>query len=299
VPRAIIVHGGAGLYDASRVPRCREGCEAAARAGWAVLERGGAALDAVEEAVYALEDDPEFNAGYGAVLNRNGEVEVDAALMETGLTSPRLRAGGVGAVPWMRHPIRVARRVLEDGAHLLLVGEGALAFGHEHGLHPERSDNMVAPRARERWIRERAGSLPPSATGDTVGAVAFDGAGFVGAASSTGGISGKRPGRVGDSPIPGAGLYALADVGRAAAATATGHGESILRALMSKLAVDAMLAGATPDEAARVSVERMAALTGGTAGIVCVDALGRVGQSRNTPFMPWAAVVDGHLESGA
>src|SRR5256885_5173482 len=119
---SIIVHGGAGVLDADRIPRCVEACEAAARAGWAALDRGGSALDAVEAAVRLLEDDGEFNAGFGAVLNRDGVVEVDAAIMD-GL----LRAGGVGAVPWLRHPVTLARRILDEGKHILLVGDGALA----------------------------------------------------------------------------------------------------------------------------------------------------------------------------
>ena len=296
---SIIVHGGAGVLEAERIPRCRSGCEAAARAGWAVLDRGGDALDAVEAAVRVLEDDGEFNAGYGAVLNREGVVEVDAAIMDGSL-----RAGGVGAVPWLRHPITLARRILDEGVHILLVGEGALAFAREHGIAPELPGAMVTERARVRWEKERTGRLAPSATGDTVGAVARDRQGRLAVGSSTGGISWKRPGRVGDSPIPGAGLYALDGAG---AATATGHGESILRVVMCKHAVDVMRAGGDADRAARLAVEEMARFAGGvpgrTAGIIAIDAEGRVAQHRNSEVMPWAAISDDgageHAESGA
>src|SRR5215831_12473432 len=117
---SIIVHGGAGVIEDERVGRCVAGVERAARAGWAVLERGGSAVDAVEAAVRDLEDDPEFNAGYGAVLNRLGTVEVDACVMDG-----ELRAGAVAAVPWMRHPVTLARKIMEAGEHVLLVGGGA------------------------------------------------------------------------------------------------------------------------------------------------------------------------------
>ena len=293
MPISIIVHGGAGALDADRIPRCRMGCELAARAGHAVLERGGSALDAVEAAVRVLEDDPEFNAGYGAVLNRDGAVEVDAALFDGSL-----RGGGVGAVPWMRHPITLARRVLEDGQHLLLVGDGAVSFARDHGMAPELPAAMITDRTRARWEKERMGRARPSATGDTVGALARDASGRIAAGSSTGGISFKHPGRVGDSPIPGAGLYALDGSG---AATATGHGESILRVMMCKVAVDAMGGGKDAMEGARAAVAELDLRTkalGGNGGIITMTGDGNVGHSRSADVMPWAAVVDGKSMSG-
>src|SRR5262249_22750206 len=157
-----------------RLPACLAGVEKAARAGWEVLSGGGAALDAVEAAVRVLEDDGEFNAGHGAVLNRDGIIEVDAALM-----GGDLRAGAVGAVPWLRHPVSVARRILDEGEHILLVGAGALSFALGHGIEPEGPETMVTQRSRARWEKEYAGSLAPSATGDTVGACALDGQGRV------------------------------------------------------------------------------------------------------------------------
>ena len=148
---AIIVHGGAGDIEDARRDRCVAGCEAAAQAGWARLQAGGSALDAVEAAVRALEDDPEFNAGYGAVLTRAATVEVDGCVM-TGARA----IGAVGGVPWLRHPVTLARRVLEDGEHILLVGDGALAFAREHGIEPESPDTLMTPRARNRFERTRA-----------------------------------------------------------------------------------------------------------------------------------------------
>ncbi|MSP61048.1 MAG: hypothetical protein EXR72_12030 [Myxococcales bacterium] len=287
---AIIVHGGAGFVDGERIPRCREGCEQAARAGWEVLAAGGGALDAVEAAVRVLEDDPEFNAGRGAVLNRDGVIEVDAAIMDGAL-----RAGGVGALPWVRHPVTVARRILERGEHILLVGGGALAFARECGIEPESPEAMVTVRSRARFELECAGRLAPSATGDTVGACAIDAGGQLAAATSTGGISWKRPGRVGDSPLPGAGNYADHLAG---AASATGHGESIIRVVMAKFAIDRLRSGLGADEAARAAVDELGGRVGGEGGIIVIDRAGRIGHARNTPCMPWASVQGGELAGG-
>jgi len=303
---AIIVHGGAGQIGEQGAEReardraAREAVERAADAGWAILAAGGAALDAVEAAARILEDDPELNAGYGSVLTRAGTVEVDAAVVADAPGLPaiaRRRAGAVGAVPWLRHPTTLARRVLEDGEHVLLVGDGALAFAREHGIAPDPPETMVSARARARYERERArhGALPP-APADTIGAVAIDAHGAVAAATSTGGTSWKRPGRVGDSPIVGAGLDADAQAG---AVSATGHGESILRAGLSRAAVELLRRGHPPDEAARAAVEELVARTGGEAGLILVDARGRAGAYTSTGRMPWAArTADQPLASG-
>src|SRR3954471_24612772 len=151
---AIIVHGGAGVIDASRRAVCVAGCERAAAEGWKVLLAGGSAIDAVEAAVRLLEADPEFNAGYGAHLNRMGIVEVDACIMDG-----QLRAGAVGAVPWMRHPVTLARHLLEAGEHVFLVGGSALLYAREIGIAGEPPESMIAPRSRarhEQELRDRA-----------------------------------------------------------------------------------------------------------------------------------------------
>jgi L-asparaginase / beta-aspartyl-peptidase len=288
---AIIVHGGAGAIEDARRARCIAGCEAAAAAGWQALADGKPALDAVEAAVRALEDDPEFNAGYGAVLSRAGTVEVDACVM----TGDR-RVGAVGAVPWLRHPVTLARRVLEDGEHVLLVGDGALLFAHEYGIAPESAATLVSPRARARFDERDGEAHKHMRSGDTVGACAVDAAGRVAAATSTGGIPWKRPGRVGDTPIVGAGTFA--DDG-AGAASATGHGESIIRALVTRVAVERLRAGDAPDAAARAAVAELVARTGGEGGIIVVAADGRVGHHTSTARMPWASVVGGARASGA
>jgi beta-aspartyl-peptidase (threonine type) len=293
---AIIVHGGAGTIEDERRAACVAGVERAAQAGWAVLEHGGSALDAVEAATRAMEDDPEFNAGYGGVLNRMGILETDACIMDG-----RLRAGAVGAVPWMRHPVTLARRLLEGGEHVFLVGGGALLYAREQGFPPDPPETMISPRARRRHeealAAEAARQAPKMTTpGDTVGAVAVDRDGHVAAATSTGGTSFKRSGRVGDSPLPGCGNYADDQAG---AASATGHGESIIRVVMCKGACDRLRVGQHPDEAARAAVKELVERTGGEGGIILVDTQGRVGHFTSTPRMPWAAVVGGERSSGA
>ncbi len=317
---AIIVHGGAGTVEDERRPRCLAGVERAARAGWEALARGGSAVDAVEAAVRDMEDDPEFNAGYGAVLNRLGTVEVDACVMDG-----ELRVGAVAAVPWLRHPVTLARRVLEAGEHALLVAGGALLYAREFEIHPDPPESMIAPRSKKRWEAERDRRAAEAAknsgaensatknsaekisneknstgknsggVGDTVGACAVDAQGRVAAATSTGGTPWKRPGRVGDSPLAGCGNYADA---RAGAASATGHGESIIRVVMTRAAVDRLRAGATPDEAARVAVAELVERTGGEGGIILVGLDGAVGHYTSTPRMPWAAVAGGRASSG-
>ena len=284
------MHGGAGDIEDARRARCVAGCVAAAEAGWRALA-GGSALDAVEAAVRALEDDPEFNAGHGAVLSREGTVEVDACVM----TGERA-VGAVGAVPWLRHPVTLARRVLEDGEHVLLVGEGALAFARSVGMAPEAAETLVTPRARARFAARDGETRKHMRSGDTVGACAIDGAGRVAAATSTGGTPWKRSGRVGDAPLVGAGTYAEAAAG---AASATGHGESIIRALMARVAVERLRAGDPAEVAARAAVAELVARTGGVGGIIVVGVDGRVGHHTSTSRMPWAAVVDGERSSGA
>jgi beta-aspartyl-peptidase (threonine type) len=308
---AIIVHGGAGISDPERDSLAVAGCEWAAIAGHALLEAGGTALDAVEVAVRVLEEDPEFNAGYGSVLTRAGTIEVDAAIMDGSL-----RAGAVGAVPWLRNPITLARRVLEAGEHVLLVGDGALAFGREHGIVPDPPARMISPRARERYARRLAavaggseeGGTPStpglgtanrgdigSDRGDTVGACAIDRLGHVAAATSTGGLFWKHPGRVGDSPLIGAGTYADDEAG---AASATGAGEHIMRVVMTKLAIDHLRTGSKSPDAARVAVEELARRTGSDGGIIVIGNDGQIGYAASSPRMPWAAVAGQTLTSG-
>ncbi|MBL8621972.1 MAG: isoaspartyl peptidase/L-asparaginase [Myxococcales bacterium] len=282
---AIVVHGGAGTIEPARHAAATAGCAAAARRGYARLAAGGAALDAVQAAVRALEDDPAFNAGVGAVLTRDGTVELDAAIMD-GVDG---RIGAIAAVPDLRRPIDLARAVLDDGEHVLLAGAAAWAFARRHGHAPAPPGTMVTARALARWRAQRI-ERAAEVGGGTVGAVAIDGAGRLAAATSTGGILGKRPGRVGDSPLPGCGTWA----DRGLAASATGPGEAIIRATLTRRLALAVEAGATPAAAAAALLDEMIA-TGGAAagaGVIAVDRAGRIAATHRTPTMAFAAVRD-------
>jgi beta-aspartyl-peptidase (threonine type) len=282
VAQAIIVHGGAGSRpaDGPDAEAARAGCARAAAIGYAILVAGGAALDAVEAAVRALEDDERFNAGRGSALTRAGTVEMDAAIM----SGDRLRLGAVAALSGVRNPIELARRLLEDGEHALLVGAGALDFAREAGVPLVPDDFHITERARGDLARELARRALP-AGGGTVGAVAVDAAGHVAAATSTGGMVGQRPGRVGDSPLPGAGTYADDEAG---AASATGHGERIMQVALTKTAVDLLRARPAREAAAAalVTLERV----GGRGGLIVIDKRGEVGVAFNTTSMSWAAL---------
>jgi beta-aspartyl-peptidase (threonine type) len=283
---AVLVHGGAGdLHvdrDAERAETQKAGCLAAARAASSVLRAGGGALDAVERAVEILEADPCFNAGTGACLNAEGLVELDAAIME----GSALRAGAVCALPPFLHPIAIARAVLTDGRHVLYASEGAARFAVEHGFTRASNEAMTTDSARARWAAAGGQGTGDGWGGGTVGAVARDASGTVAAATSTGGLVHKRVGRVGDSPLLGAGTYADNDGG---ACSATGQGEAIMRIVLAKAACDSMRARVHPEEAARSVIRTLGVRMGATGGTILVDREGRVGWARNTLTMAWAA----------
>lgn len=264
---AIIVHGGAGRGTGAQQHKRLAGCLAAARTGWTAIRRGRPALDAVEEAVAVLEDDPLFNAGTGSSLNRAGGVEMDAALMRD-----TLAVGAVAAVSGIANPIRLARKVLDDGRHVLLAGEGARDFARQTGVPEVPDEVLITAAQRERW----------NAVHGTVGCVVVDAHGRMAAGTSTGGTADKLPGRVGDSPLIGCGTYADA-VG---AASCTGEGEAIMKVLLAKTAVDLLAAGLAPRDAARRAVELLARQTGGQAGLILVDRHGAVGFAHNAEEMP-------------
>ena len=287
---AIVVHGGAGDLDPALSAEARAGCERAARAGLAVMAAGGGAVDAAWAAVRVLEDDPLFNAGTGSALTRAGTVECDAALMD-GAT---VRIGAVASMLDAPEAISVARAVLEDGEHVLLCGEGAWAFARERGFAPAAPGALVTERARRRLEAERQ-RRTPAAGGGTVGACAIDAGGHVAAATSTGGTTYKRPGRIGDTPLCGCGTYAD-DAG--GAASATGVGEAIVRVTMTRVCVDAMRRGEGAAAAAWSAVAELGRVTGGTAGIICCDRAGRVGAALSTSTMSFAAGRGERVASG-
>lgn len=282
----LLVHGGAGDVHADRLAAHEAGCERAAAAGYRVLAQGGSALDAVVAAVEVLEDDPCFNAGTGACLTREGALELDASLMEGG----ELRAGAVCVLPAFKNPIAIARAVLEDGEHVLYAADGAAAFARDHGFESVDPARMITESARNKLAQALASGKAASWAGGTVGAVARDRHGCVAAATSTGGTAGKRHGRVGDSPLIGAGTYADNAGG---AASATGHGEGILRVAMAHRAVSRMAAGVGPGEASQDAITELARRIGSTAGVILASPDGRLGLARSTNTMTWAAAWEG------
>jgi beta-aspartyl-peptidase (threonine type) len=219
-------------------------------------------LDAVQAAVVALEDDPLFDAGHGSYPTTTGTVEMDAIIVN-GIS---LNFGAVAALRNAANPILVARRVLEATPHALLVGEGAGDFARQQGFEHVEDAQLAAAQG------------PPSGQG-TVGAVAIDALGNVAAATSTGGMKGQMPGRVGDSPLIGCGAAAENGIG---AASATGWGEPMMKVMLSRTVLDFMREGAQAQEAARRAIALLEERTGCKGGVICVDAEGRVGMAHNT-----------------
>lgn len=265
---AIMIHGGAGRVVEDDGEERLEGCRRALARGYAVLANGGTALDAVEAAVTDLENNPSFNAGVGAPLNGAGEVELDASIMD----GARLRAGAVAALQGLRNPVAVARRVLEDGRHVLLAGSGAQAFAYQSGFAPVRTQDLITPHQQQRWEAEHG----------TVGCVAVDTRGCCAAATSTGGLFNKLPGRVGDSAIIGAGTYA----DETGAVSCTGIGEDIIKVALAKTAIDFLHQGFEPAHAAGAALAVFRSRTRSEAGLIVVDRCARVGSAHNAQEMP-------------
>ncbi len=264
------------------------GVRKALAAGWRVLERGGPALDAVEEAVVVMEDDDTFDAGRGSFLNREGKVQLDALIMD-GAT---LRAGGVGCVERLRNPVRAARKILSESPHVYFVAEGAERFAAEHGIPLCQNEDLVVPREVERlrqYQREEAGHgnelFAPTIFHDTVGAVALDREGNIAAATSTGGTLNKAPGRLGDSSLIGCGCYAD---NLSAAASTTGWGEPIMKLVLAKWTADRVSAGNLPEWAAQEAMNYLKQRLNGHGGIIVLNAQGQIGIAHNTPRMAWA-----------
>lgn len=304
MPIAIIVHGGAGTISADRTEAAQAGCREAALAGWRVLQAGGTALDAVEAAVRSLEDNPNFNAGTGACLTSDGNIELDAGIME----GQTLSVGAIAGAERIKNPISLARKVLKS-PHVLLVGQGAQEFAQEQSISLCQLDDLMTERQYNLW-RERQKaqtekepryvrrevSSPATDTGEkseerhgTVGAVALDAAGVLAAATSTGGIHNKHHGRVGDSPLVGCGFYADEN----AAISCTGDGEDFTRLLIAKRAADVVARGATARDAAEATIAILSTRATGTGGLIVVDRLGNVGFARNSDHMAYAYIIEG------
>jgi beta-aspartyl-peptidase (threonine type) len=284
---AIAVHGGAGDIPPAeltpeRAAEYRHGLEQALRAGQRVLDAGGPAIDAVVAAVQVLEDDPLFNAGRGAVIAANGICELDASLMD----GRDLRAGAVTGVRHVRSPIGLARLVMEKSPHVMLAGQGAEEFALEQGLEPVANRHFVTERRqRELAAAMLAEPLAPfrESLMGTVGAVALDAAGDLAAATSTGGMTAKRWGRVGDSPVIGAGTYAANDC---CAVSATGHGEYFIRATVAHEIASLMrYAGKSAVDAADIVVQQQLRRMGGEGGVIVVGRDGSIAMPFNSRGM--------------
>lgn len=299
MPIAIIVHGGAGKAIPERFEVLQAGCREAALAGWHVLQDGGSALDAVEAAVRSLEDNPDFNAGTGACLTTEGNIELDAGMME----GHTLQVGAVADVECIKNPISLARKVLES-PHVLLVGKGAQQFAQEQGIALCKLEDLITARQYAIWEALRSGQTLEQIAGEqqeasaespveeehgTVGAVAVDTFGRLAAATSTGGISNKYPGRVGDTPLVGCGFYADEN----AAVSCTGQGENFVRLLLAKRAADFVGRGDTARGAAQAAIAVLSAKTPGNGGLIVVDRLGNVGFAWNTENMSYGYMAEG------
>ncbi len=290
---AIVVHGGAGVLAREAMTpateaRLREGLAAALEAGAVVLRDGGEALGAVEAAVRSLEDDPEFNAGRGAVFTAEGTNELDAAIMD-GRTR---QAGAVAGVTATKNPVTLARAVMDHSDHVLLAGQGADAFSRAQGLPQATPDYF---RTEDRWRAfeesQAQGGFDRTLKYGTVGAVARDAHGHLAAATSTGGITGKRYGRVGDTPIPGAGTYAD---DRTCAVSATGSGEELLRlGIAHEIAARVRHLHETPLAAAHYVATTELTEIGGSGGVIVIGPRGEGGWAFNAPGMYRARVAQG------
>ncbi|MDP4528784.1 isoaspartyl peptidase/L-asparaginase [Alkalimonas delamerensis] len=293
-PIGLVIHGGAGTIERANLSAEQEqayhdGLRLALEQGYAVLQAGGSSIDAVVKAVTILEDNPLFNAGKGAVYTWDEQHELDASIME-GATR---NAGAVAGVKHVKNPILLAQKVMTESVHVMLSGEGAGQFALEQGLEQVDNSYFNTEFRYEALKRMKAaqGSLPhqaavaadPNWQMGTVGAVAIDRDGNLAAATSTGGMTGKRYGRIGDSPIIGSGNYAD---NSSCAVSATGHGEYFIRyQVASDICARVKYQGLSAQDAADTVIQQVLLPAGGTGGVILVDAAGKLGWSFNTPGM--------------
>ncbi len=266
---ALIVHGGAGPVPDSERQLRQSAVDGARDAGWSSI--GDGALAAAVAAVRHMEDEPLLNAGIGACLNSDGEVELDAGVM----LGADLRAGGAACLRDVRHPIDLAVAVMEDGRHVLLAAAGASRFAREHGVEMADPAIFVTDRKRQELLEGA----------DTVGAVARDADGHVAVAVSTGGRTGKLPGRIGDSPIPGAGFYADDRFG---AVCGTGLGEAFIRLGLARVMIIELQHGMEAAAVARGAIEHLGKSLRASGGVILIPREGAPRAAFNTPAMPWA-----------
>jgi L-asparaginase / beta-aspartyl-peptidase len=308
---SLLVHGGAWAIPDDMVEAHQQGVSNALAIGYALLEDGASAVDAVEAAVTILEDDETFDAGRGSFLTSAGRVQLDALLMD----GSNLRAGGVACVERLRNPIQAARLVLDKSPHIYFVGAGAEDFAQQHGMALIDNSELVLDRERNRLTEAQANAsagLPdltfagddkspetaaPSKldSHDTVGAVALDSYGNLAAATSTGGTLNKAPGRVGDSSLIGCGCYAD---NLSAAVSLTGWGEPIMKLVLGKWAVDRVQRGTAPEISAQDAIGYLYKRLQGHGGIILLGPDGRFGLAHNTPRMAWGIANGEGLRTG-
>lgn len=295
-PVAIAIHAGAGTIRRENLApedeaRIRSRLEEAVTAGHAVLASGGTSLNAVTKAITILEDAPFFNAGRGAVFNAEGKNELDASIMD----GETLNAGAVAGVHNVRNPVLLARKVMTESVHVMLIGEGAEAFARQQGIvfeddayfHTDyRWEQLQKAKARETENAQASGT--PDTWLSTVGAVALDSAGNLAAATSTGGMTNKQWGRVGDVPVIGAGTYADNE---SCAVSATGHGEYFIRATVARdICARVEYTGASLQEAADQVVMQKLVEMEGSGGIIALDPQGNISLTFNSDGMYRASV---------
>jgi beta-aspartyl-peptidase (threonine type) len=324
---ALIVHGGAGAMAPERYAAAREGCRDATMAGWRVLLAGGSATEAVQAAIMALEDNPGFNSGTGAVLTADGRAQLDAGVMD----GETLEVGAVAGVERIKNPIALARLIMAS-PHVLLIGAGAEQFAVESGMGLCDPRELITQAQYARWQRgyrdgddanvdplvafTPAPAAAPNGNGHgksqrakarvdgdpihldahkhgTVGAVAVDAEGRVAAGASTGGIGAKYPGRVGDTPIVGAGYCAENGLG---GVSSTGHGEDFIRLTLARRALDYIAGGMSAQAAASAAIRLLGERVHGAGGLILLDGAGRVGYARNTTTMAHAFMLEGMPE---
>lgn len=297
-PPVIIIHGGAWAIPDAYKDATQAAVRQAASIGYELLKQSKSALDAVEAAVRHLEDDPILDAGTGSCLTEEGTVEMDAAIMYE--TASGLRSGAVAAISNTPNPVSVARAVMDRTQHCLVVGRGADAFASHIGMAGATTQQLVTPEAQKEWknLRRFGNAVQTLFNGhDTVGAVAMDVHGNLACATSTGGITGKMLGRVGDSPLFGSGLFCDRHVG---ACSTTGHGESIMQVCLARTALGLVEWRAMgPHQACKTALHKMKQTTAGCGGIIMIDAKGNVSHACTTKRMAWASIdKSGILASG-
>lgn len=295
---SLMIHGGAGtldnIKDAKIAVRYLEGIRTVLEHGRNILSAGGSALEAVEVCVSLLEDDPAFNAGCGSVLNQQGKVEMDAAIMN----GADLKAGAVAAISNITNPIHLARLIMADSEHVMLIGQGALEFARNHGMAYAVDKYFHVPERLAQFHKvrkEQRTSLDHDSGNDqkygTVGAVAFDKAGHLAAATSTGGVVNKHVGRVGDSPIIGAGVFA--DDASCAVST-TGYGEDFMRTVLAKTIADYIeFTHEDAEQAVAYGIEYLRKKVDGRGGVIVIDAHGNCASGFTTKKM-----IHGWIEHG-